>query len=82
MDVSMAPKNATSGCMVQLEATTPMPVRAPENTANPRYDPQTAPRSKFHAGRPSMPTTNTNDRVGNKAARDTTHAPKNLANTT
>ena len=82
MDVNMADKKATRGCIVQLDATTPMPVRAPEKTIRPKYEPHTAPKSKFHAGRPNMPTTSTKDSVGSNAAMDTAQAPRNLAKTT
>ena len=75
-------QKATRGCIVQLDATTPMPVRAPEKTISPKYEPHTAPKSKFHAGRPNMPTTRTKDSVGNNAAMDTAQAPRNLAKTT
>ena len=82
MDVKTPAKKATNGCVVQLDATNPMPVSAPEKTASPMYDPTTAPMSKFQAGRPSIPTTNTKDSVGRSDAKDTTQLPKNLATTT
>ncbi len=46
MDVNTPAKKATNGCVVQLDATNPMPVSAPENTARPMYDPTTAPAYK------------------------------------
>jgi hypothetical protein len=55
VDSSIAARKATKGWEVDADKKIPIAAIEDDNNNRPMYDPQIAPKSKFHIGLPSSP---------------------------